>query len=70
MAQAQQLDGRFKADPMAVMQTLTNNPLLTREQVGKLHDISGQRVSQIITKYGIDLNELGEFKDNRADIFG
>lgn len=69
MAQAQQLDGRFKADPMAVMQTLTNNPLLTREQVGKLHDISGQRVSQIITKYGIDLNELGEFKDNRADIF-
>lgn len=69
MAQAQQLDGRFKADPIAVMETVTNNPLLTREEVGKIHGITPSRVSQLCTKYGYNREELEDYKDNRADIF-
>lgn len=66
---AQVTDGRFKADPMAVLQTVTNNPLLTREEVGRIHGITSGRVSQLCTKYGINKDELADFKDNRADIF-
>lgn len=69
MQGAQVTDGRFKADPMAVLQTVTNNPLLTREEVGRIHGITSGRVSQLCTKYGINKDELADFKDNRADIF-
>jgi predicted XRE-type DNA-binding protein len=63
------IDGRTKANSKAVIDTVISNPNLTQSEVAKIHGIDRSRVSQICTKYGIDKQELQDFKDNRADIF-
>lgn len=53
-----------------IIEVAEQNPNLTHDQIATLEDVSRSTVTKILLGYGIDKQEVEDFKQHRADIFG
>jgi hypothetical protein len=53
-----------------IIELAESNPNLTHTQIASLEDCERSTVSRVLAKYGIEQQEVEDYKQHRADIFG
>ena len=53
----------------SIVELKQDNPTLSTREIGKLADCDHSHVVRVLARYGIEQQELEQYKDKRSDIF-